>query len=266
MKIKLISTDMDETLLIEKTKRPENFAEVHNKLKHLDIKFVIASGRSYSALKSMFLDVHDDLIYIAENGALVVYKEQELYSSFIDSNMVKAFIKDVESNEDACVSICTKDMIYIQNEKLAKTYDEYNYAYKLIPNLIDYIDNLKVIKFTIYDYKNSTENSLPLYKKYSNDFNVTVSGTCWLDITNKGINKGQAINLLQEKFNINKDNCMAFGDYLNDLEMLQAVKYSYAMANAHDDIKKIAYAITEKDHKNNGVLDTIEKLILSTEN
>jgi hydroxymethylpyrimidine pyrophosphatase-like HAD family hydrolase len=31
---------------------------------------------------------------------------------------------------------------------------------------------------------------------------------------------------------------MAFGDYLNDLEMMKQAPYSFAMENAHPDIKK----------------------------
>jgi hydroxymethylpyrimidine pyrophosphatase-like HAD family hydrolase len=46
--------------------------------------------------------------------------------------------------------------------------------------------------------------------------------------------------MIQKRFGIKTDETMAFGDYLNDLEMLQQAGYSFAMANAHPDIRRAA--------------------------
>jgi HAD superfamily hydrolase (TIGR01484 family) len=67
---------------------------------------------------------------------------------------------------------------------------------------------------------------------------VKVSGSIWLDISHKLANKGRAMELLQKKYSITTEQTMAFGDYLNDLEMMQQAHYSFAMENAHPDIKK----------------------------
>ena len=53
---------------------------------------------------------------------------------------------------------------------------------------------------------------------------------------------------------------MAFGDFLNDYEMMEVAGHSYAMKNAHPEIKKISRYITEFDNDNNGVVDTIQKV------
>jgi hydroxymethylpyrimidine pyrophosphatase-like HAD family hydrolase len=52
---------------------------------------------------------------------------------------------------------------------------------------------------------------------------------------------------------------MVFGDYLNDLEMLGKAHYSYAMANAHPDIKKIARFIA-KSNDENGVVEILSEI------
>lgn len=41
---------------------------------------------------------------------------------------------------------------------------------------------------------------------------------------------------------------MAFGDYHNDLEMIKVCKESYAMENAHDDIKAAAKYIAPSNN------------------
>ena len=77
----------------------------------------------------------------------------------------------------------------------------------------------------------------------------------WVDIMNPGMNKGFAVKKLQKLLDVPPENCAAFGDYLNDLEMLRAVKYSYAMENAHPTLFEAAtyrapsnttYGVTKK--------------------
>ncbi len=93
---------------------------------------------------------------------------------------------------------------------------------------------------------------------------MTVSGPEWLDISNLGASKGDAIRRIQEKLGIAKDETMAFGDYLNDYEMLQESGHSYAMKNSHPDLFKVGRFVTEYDNNNNGVAETIRKVILSS--
>lgn len=50
--------------------------------------------------------------------------------------------------------------------------------------------------------------------------NVVVSGKCWVDCANKGANKGSALRHFQEEYGITPDETLAFGDNLNDIEML----------------------------------------------
>jgi hydroxymethylpyrimidine pyrophosphatase-like HAD family hydrolase len=53
---------------------------------------------------------------------------------------------------------------------------------------------------------------------------------------------------------------MAFGDTYNDIEMLQAVEYSYIVENAHEDMKGYAKYSTETND-NFGVMKVIDKVI-----
>ena len=77
---------------------------------------------------------------------------------------------------------------------------------------------------------------------------------------NKDINKGVAVQAVEKKFHLRPDEVAVFGDYLNDLEMMSAAKYSFAMANAHPAIKKAAnYETASNDEA--GVLKGIEWLM-----
>lgn len=74
------------------------------------------------------------------------------------------------------------------------------------------------------------------------------------------MNKGIAIKEIQEKLDIKYDETMVFGDYLNDLEMMENAYYSYAMENAHDDLKKIS-RFSAKKNTEDGVIEKIKEVI-----
>lgn len=98
------------------------------------------------------------------------------------------------------------------------------------------------------------------YVKNEDDCQIVVSGDIWLDVSHIESNKGIALEVLQNKLGIKYDETMIFGDYLNDLEMLKKGKYSYAMGNAHEEIKKISNFIA-KSNNENGVLEELKKII-----
>ncbi len=89
---------------------------------------------------------------------------------------------------------------------------------------------------------------------------VVVSGEFWLDILNQNTNKGNAVKKLQNLLNISPEQTMAFGDYMNDLEMLSNAKYSFAMENAHPIIKETAQFQTSSND-DFGVVSTIKKYL-----
>ena len=77
--IKLIATDMDGTLLDSKKRMPADILPVIRALKEQGVSFVIASGRQYAALRRDLRELADDVIFIAENGALIMEKDEQLF-------------------------------------------------------------------------------------------------------------------------------------------------------------------------------------------
>ena len=90
---------------------------------------------------------------------------------------------------------------------------------------------------------------------------MAVAGAIWLDITNATASKGNAIKAIQEKLKVLPEETLVFGDYLNDLDMIENAGYSYAMKNAHPQILKAAKYITELDNNHFGVTHTIKQLL-----
>ena len=70
---------------------------------------------------------------------------------------------------------------------------------------------------------------------------------------------------VQKVLNIGYDETMVFGDYLNDLELMESGYYSYAMENAHEDLKKVSRFIAKKNTEN-GVVEAIKEVVFKSNN
>ena len=66
---------------------------------------------------------------------------------------------------------------------------------------------------------------------------MTLAGKQWLDTMDPNVNKGNALKILQESLEILPEETMAFGDQLNDIEMLKRAYYSFAVSNARQEAK-----------------------------
>ena len=258
--IKLIASDMDGTLLNDKDEIHEEFYQVFQELKKQNIIFAAASGRQYYNLAKRFEKIKDDMMFIAENGTFVVYKGEELLLNALDKETAIELIKIGRDIKESYVVLCGKKSAYIESkdERLIKEVEKYYEEYKIVNDLTKVEDD--ILKVTICDFIGSEENSYTYYNDYKEKLQVSVSGQIWLDITDKGVNKGLAINKLQELLNIKHEETMVFGDYLNDLEIMESAYHSYAMENAHEDLKKVARFIT-KSNDESGVVHAINSIL-----
>lgn len=88
------------------------------------------------------------------------------------------------------------------------------------------------------------------------------SGVASIDVLQPEVSKGNSLKWLASRYDLSPEEIMAFGDGLNDIEMLKFAGHSYAMKNAREEVKEAAKFVTKLPAAENGVLDTIEKEVL----
>ncbi|GCD11947.1 Cof-type HAD-IIB family hydrolase [Clostridium tagluense] len=263
--IKLIATDMDGTLLNDNGNINEKIFDLINILNEKDIKFVAASGRFYSQLQKNFEKVNTDMIFIAHNGALVKNnKGKALYENIINKEEINHVI-DLNPELGEQLLLAGENEAYIVNpsEDMLNTFTLFGVPAVILKSFSE-IKN-PIYKITYY-MASGVNPSIVNYMKenLSDKLEFVVSGDKWVDIMNKGVSKGNAIKILQEKFKINQSNTMVFGDYYNDLTMFKAAHYSYAMENAPEDVKKHANFIAESNNED-GVYNVIASSLMKLE-
>lgn len=258
--IKLIATDMDGTLLDSNDNINPEFYEVFEKLNEKDIIFAAASGRQYYNLINRFEDLKDKMMFIAENGTFVVHKGKEILVNPLDRELALELIKIGRTIENSYVILCGKKSAYIENtdERFMEQVNKYYHKVNIVDDITKVDDD--ILKVTICDFTGSEINSYNYFKDFVDKVQVAVAGEIWLDMMAKGVNKGLAIEELQNLLNISHEETMVFGDYLNDLEMMQSAYHSYAMENAHDDLKKVA-RFSAKSNDDNGVVQAIKEAL-----
>lgn len=261
--LRLIAVDMDGTLLDGDGRVPDALWPLLDRLHERGIRFAPASGRQLATLQRTFARHLDDIVFIAENGAYVVEGRSEISSDAMEPGFTAALVSRLralaDAGSDLGVVVCGKRSAYIERTDPAFLDEARKYYAKLeaVDDLLRVED--QILKVAIYDFADAAATA-PALEDLRATHQVVVSGAHWIDVMNAGVDKGVALRRLQAATGITREQTAVFGDYLNDLEMMDAASLSFAMANAHPDVAARARyrAPSNLDH---GVITTIDKLL-----
>lgn len=264
--VKFVAADMDGTLLDEHSQLDPVFFDIFEQLEKNNIVFSAASGRQYYSLLQTFEPIQERMMFIAENGTLVMYQGQELYSCSIDTPSMHECIRQARTIDGASLVLCGKKSAYIetQDADALKEIGKYYHRCEYVDDLLSVDDEF--IKLAICHFGGVEQQLYPLMnEKFGDSHQVVVSARIWLDIMNAKASKGAALRFLQQHLGFTYNQTMCFGDYLNDLEMLEESYHSYAMANAHDQVKQTA-RLSAPSNADRGVFVVLKQYLASLEN
>lgn len=262
-KVKMVVTDMDGTLLNSKSQISDTFFQLYNSLKKFDIRFVAASGRPFDSITNKIGFLKDEITIVSENGAYAKHGEEELLITNLGKNRRADILPALRKLDGVYPVLCGKNFAYLETDykPFIEVFNEYYVSYKIVEDLTK-VENDDFLKIAIYHFDSSESYIYPAVKHFENDMQVKVSGKHWLDLSETNANKGYAIEFLQNKWGISKEETMVFGDFNNDLEMLAKADFSFAMENAHPTVKQTANYQT-KSNDDQGVEYILEKLLKS---
>lgn len=259
--IRLVAVDMDGTLLDDAGRVPDGLWPLLQTMRQRGVVFAPASGRQYATLRREFGEHGDDMVFIAENGTYVVRADIEVSSDAMASELATEVIARARAmRHDVGVVLCGKGSAYIERtDAVFRT--EVDRYYATLTEVADlaHVDD-DVLKVAVFDFGDAQAATAPALAALADRAQVVVSGQHWVDVMSPGVNKGRALGRLQESLGVTPAQTVAFGDYRNDLEMMDAAEHSYAMANAHPDVVARARhrAPSNRDH---GVIRVLERLL-----
>lgn len=257
--VKLISVDMDGTFLNDDKEMSPEFDKVFKALKKKNVKFCAASGRQLASLKTVFDKYKDQMLFVAENGAVMEIDGQPIVNATLTREISDKFLARLKELDDMRILYCTSDYSYIDrtDDESMENARIYLPKFEIVKD-VAHIEELP-IKISVHS-KNGYYNDFKLLvEEFSDEASICTSGFDWLDIVPKGTNKGTAIAKMQAMLGISPKETMAFGDQMNDFEMINQAYHSYAMDNAIDKIKQIA-RYTAPSNNEFGVVSTLKEV------
>lgn len=177
----------------------------------------------------------------------------------LDKELTNELIMRGRMIENAWPILCGRNSAWIENshDELLNEIGKYYSKLQIVDDLT-MVDDV-TLKFTMCDFQGSEVNSLPYYDDMQHLCRVAIGGKIFLDITNSTATKGTALQEIMKHSNAVAGEVMAFGDYLNDLEMLEVAGVSYAMKNSHPDLFRSARYVTKHHNNDNGVIREIKE-------
>ena len=264
--IRFIASDLDGTLLDEKKRLPEEIFPLIEQLHARGILFAPASGRQYANLEKLFAPVKDKVLFLCENGALVKYRGETLFLDPIDDDCLKDALDEIRALPDLYPMLCGADYAYIENNEMPFfRYAMLSYTNcKKVETLDAVIGKEPVCKIAVYDGIAAAEHCIKVLPQRLPRLRTIISGFDWCDISATTANKGRAVRFIQEKFGFKKDECLAFGDHMNDYEMLLECGHPYVPENAYPPLKRMFRNYIPSNDEG-GVLTKLKEIIKKTE-
>lgn len=259
---KVIVSDLDGTLLPPSKIMPAEIFPLIEKMHARGITFVPASGRQLPNLKKLFAPALDRIAIIAENGGLAWLGGRIIYCNPTPADDV-LYALDIIKREKDLFPLCSGvDCAYYDSddpmfeEVLLRSYS----SARRVTDLESAVKHNTILKISVWDKLPAAEHAAGALMPAIEGLRVKVSGYDWLDVCTPGANKGEALKALLHELHADSSECVAFGDHMNDLEILQASGRAFVTANGFPELKaRIGNVIPS--NAQNGVIEKIKELL-----
>lgn len=236
----IVFIDIDGTLVNTEKIVSDKTKEAIKKLKHNGIEVVLATGRA----PFHFKEIADELginAFVSFNGSHVVYKGKVIQSYPLKREYLETLINQANKNNRPLVfsgidkSVCN----YNDHPHVKETFEslKLNYRPDFEP---DYWKENDIYQAMLYCEAEEED----FYRQSVADLSFVRWHELAMDVMSKGLSKAIGIQDMLHHFGFSAQEAVAFGDGLNDREMLEYVGMGVAMGNAHPDLISYADRVT----------------------
>ena len=264
-KYRFVAIDLDDTLLNEDLSLSERSIETISRVKDAGVHVTLATGRMFCSAKKYAQQIGIDIPLITYQGALVkspCEKELVLHRP-VPLNIAHDVINDIKKHGDFHVNVYLDDKLY--TEKMTEAAVQYQKISQVEMNIVgDLLKFLKepptkvLVSATEEEVDYLINELKPIYQK---ELHVTKSKPYFLEFSHPKANKGDVLEVLVNRLDVEREQIIAIGDSYNDVEMLKYAGMGVVVGNARDEIKKLAdYVAPPNVH--DGVAKALEDLVL----
>lgn len=261
--IKMVAVDMDGTLLNNSSEISEKNQYAINELVRKGIKIIFATGRTFKSAQHYAKQINLDLPMITYNGALIkkILSEEELFSSKIDLEASKKLFRFAEKN-NIYVKTYIDDVLYVakDSEEASRFSIRHRIPYKVVGNFSENISERVYMIVSIDSAENINKLKQDFLQYETDSMSYTTSTTYSLEIMSSSISKGKSLEKLCSKMNIERNQVLAMGNSLNDLEMLKWAGVGIAMKNSDESLLSRHCLVSSHSNEEDGVYYQLKEL------
>lgn len=258
---KIFVSDMDKTFLTSDSKVPKDFFKTLNKIKEKDLHFILASGRALYNMKDKMKDYVNELDFVSDNGAFVSIQGKTVFKSVMQKDLIDDLILEGRKFDQTSLVLVGEETAYVElfDNNHAEYLKEYYLDFQVVEDLTLIEETIVKVTYLNLEISHEIYND-HLAPLFTDSVNIVLAGEVWIDAMNKDVNKANGLKKILNYYELESSNLIAFGDYHNDIQMMQLASKSYAVSNAHDDVKAIADEVIESNDQN-AVLNKIEEYL-----
>jgi Cof subfamily protein (haloacid dehalogenase superfamily) len=253
---KIVFFDIDGTLLDHEKKLPTTTKKAINLLREKGVFVAIATGRAPFMFEGLRRELEIDS-FVSFNGQYVVFENEAIYENPLDKGELEKFLQSTMQNNHP--------LIFMNEKTMKATVTDH-------PYIVSGMGSLKIphpdqdshfyVNGNIYQtLLFCKEHEEKLYTKDYQHFDFLRWHPYSLDVMPRGGSKAVGIKKMIERLGFDLKDVYAFGDGLNDVEMLKAVGTSVAMGNGVAEAKEKADFITS-DVSEDGIWNGLKELQL----
>jgi len=263
---KIIAIDLDGTLLTDKKTIRISTILYLKKQEKLGNIIVITTGRPARTAIKFYntLNLHGPML--SYNGNYI-YNPRDVTFVPMITTIKKEFVKEIYKtligkHADCAFTESLNELCYDKKDFFVFTIDENNHIENKIGRLDENLDKDPLI--FIMHVSDSSKENCDYITNYVNEKFPTLIAEFWgqndyVEIHNRGINKGSQIKKLMNFYQVKPNNVYTFGDSINDIDMVTTFKNGFAMKNANKKLLELTKNITIDDNNHNGVIKTLNK-------
>ena len=242
MIIDTIVTDMDGTLLAPGGKLSEYTLEVMAECKRRGIRLIPASGRTHPSMRPYLDRLDTGMPYIGGNGSEIIGADHKLIEQLTIDVELACEITLFLQEEGFYVQVYGDDAFYYSTECEASNNYKKSSGMKgvAVGDLCAHM--FPTPKILSVNDPSEVQRLLPIAaERFAGRAGFTVSEPYFLEAQPLGATKGEALARLADmRGDIVPERTLAFGDSLNDMNLLAFTPHGVAMGNAREELKRHA--------------------------
>ncbi|ART62003.1 Cof-type HAD-IIB family hydrolase [Kushneria marisflavi] len=233
----LIVTDLDRTLLNADHGLDDITIDTFQTLERQGHSLAIASGRHYQDIREVRRQLGVNAHIISANGAhLHGPDDQLIHEILVPRDIVRALL-EMDIPGEVRINLYTSDrwLIDAPEPKLLAFHESTGFTYDVV-NMAD-VDGKQVGKVLFIGDPALLKNiEARIRAQFDERTHITYSLENSLEVMDRKASKGQMLTRLATQLDIPISRTVAFGDNLNDTDMLQNAGRAFAMGNAHPEL------------------------------